>query len=283
MRSCGSARTLLVLTAATITACADGGGSTAGPTPAPTATAASCDRADLPLAEPDIGVLVVGTSVPLDEPWFEDGDPTTGKGFESALSYEVAEALGFGDDEVAWLIVDRETMLAPGAKEFDLAVDQVATDQAGDGAELTLGYLDLPTTIVTLEPSTGSGDAADLRLGAVAGTGAAQDLEAVAGDDMTLLPDLDAARGALEDGQVDALALDARHVVEAQDLVVIGRIPSDDDVTRSHFVVEAGNPIRPCIDAAIDELREEGRLDALVERWLPSIADVSELDLRRAD
>lgn len=283
MRPRTSGPALLVLVLVAVTACTDGDGSAAGPTPAATPT--SCDRADLPLAESDIGVLVVGTSVPLDEPWFEDGDPTTGRGFESALSYEVAEELGFGPDEVAWLIVDRETMLAPGAKEFDLAVDQVATDEAGEGAVLTTGYLELPTTVVTLDPSTRSEDTADLRLGAVAGTGAGQDLEAAADDDVTLFPDLDAAQAALDDGQIDALALDPRRVVEAgsADLVVIGRIPSDDDVTRSHFVVEAGNPIRPCIDTAIETLREEGRLDALVERWLPTLADVPELDLRQAD
>lgn len=283
MRPRTSARVILVLAFVTVTACADGGGSAAGPTPPAAPT--SCDRADLPLAEPDIGVLVVGTSVPLEEPWFEDGDPTTGRGFESALSYEVAEELGFGPDEVAWLIVDRETMLAPGEKEFDLAVDRVTTDEVGEGPELTLGYLELPTTVVALDPSTGSEDTATLRVGAVAGTGEAQDLEAIAGDDVAIFPDLDTALGAAEDGQVDALALDPRRVVEAgsAELAVIGRIPSDDDVTRSHFVVEAGNPIRPCIDAAIDTLRQEGRLDALVERWLPTIADVPELDLGQAD
>ena len=41
------------------------------------------------------GQLTVGTDKPAFPPYFEDDDPTNGKGFESAVAYAVADQLGF--------------------------------------------------------------------------------------------------------------------------------------------------------------------------------------------
>ena len=38
------------------------------------------------------GQLTVGTDKPAFPPYFEDDDPTNGKGFESAVAYAVARA-----------------------------------------------------------------------------------------------------------------------------------------------------------------------------------------------
>ena len=39
------------------------------------------------------GVLTIGTDDPAYGPWFEDNDPSNGKGYEAAVAYAVAEEL----------------------------------------------------------------------------------------------------------------------------------------------------------------------------------------------
>ena len=45
------------------------------------------------------GTLTIGTDKPAYPPYFEDNDPTNGKGFESAVAYAIADQLGFSPDE----------------------------------------------------------------------------------------------------------------------------------------------------------------------------------------
>ena len=47
-------------------------------------------------------MLTVGTDKPAFPPYFEDDDPTNGKGFESAVAYAIARELGFEQSEVEW-------------------------------------------------------------------------------------------------------------------------------------------------------------------------------------
>ena len=61
------------------------------------------------------GALTVGTDNPAYPPWFGGGtkkgstwkinDPSTGKGFESAVAYAVAKQLGFAPTKVTWVYV----------------------------------------------------------------------------------------------------------------------------------------------------------------------------------
>jgi polar amino acid transport system substrate-binding protein len=65
------------------------------------------------------GQLTVGTDKPAFPPYFVDDDPTNGKGFESAVAYAVADALGFTRDQVEWTVVSFNAFYAPGPKDFD--------------------------------------------------------------------------------------------------------------------------------------------------------------------
>ena len=92
--------------------------SSATATPAAAAKGAACDKASLALKTP--GTLTVGTDKPAYPPYFEDDDPTNGKGFESAVAYAVAEQLGFAKDEVKWTVVPFNSSYAPGPEEVRL-------------------------------------------------------------------------------------------------------------------------------------------------------------------
>jgi hypothetical protein len=57
------------------------------------------DIATLPLKTP--GQLTVHADQPAYPPFFIDDDPSNGQGFESALTYAVAERLGFSRDQLS--------------------------------------------------------------------------------------------------------------------------------------------------------------------------------------
>ena len=49
--------------------------------------------------------LTVATGKPATSPWFESGNPSNGRGYESAVAYAVAAELGFSADDVDWIEV----------------------------------------------------------------------------------------------------------------------------------------------------------------------------------
>ena len=51
------------------------------------------------------GQLTIATDKPAFPPYFENDDPTNGKGFESAVAYAIADQLGFDKNEVKWKVV----------------------------------------------------------------------------------------------------------------------------------------------------------------------------------
>jgi polar amino acid transport system substrate-binding protein len=93
----------------------------AGSTPA---AEEACAPGTLPLLKE--GTLTVGTDKPAYPPYFEDDDPTNGKGFESAVAYAVAEELGLSEDQVEWTVVPFNSSYAPGPKKFDFDINQIS-------------------------------------------------------------------------------------------------------------------------------------------------------------
>src|ERR1700704_6532444 len=96
--------------------------------------AAACTKDSLTLV--NAGRLTVGTDNPAYGPWFDGGtpkgskwkvnDPSTGKGFESAVAYAVAKQLGFAKSEVTWAYTPFNKAFAPGPKAFDFDVNQIS-------------------------------------------------------------------------------------------------------------------------------------------------------------
>src|SRR5215208_200716 len=126
-------RTLLPLAALAAVAAAVAAVAGRGET-ASAASAASCAKADLNLVTD--GQLTVGTDNPAYPPWFGGGtkngstwkinDPSTGQGFESAVTYAVAAKLGFSRSEVEWAYVPFNRSFAPGKKSFDFDINQIS-------------------------------------------------------------------------------------------------------------------------------------------------------------
>ena len=231
------------------------------------------------------GVLTIGTSDPSYEPWIVDNDPTNGEGFESAVAYAVAAELGFTADQVVWVSVTFDQIIAPGEKSFDFAINQVSiSDERRENLDFSASYYDTAQAVVTIGDSPAAGatslaDLADLKIGAMVGTTSAQ----VATDtiapstDVQQFNDNDQVKQALTSGLVDAIVVDlptALYITaaELEDGVLIGQLPAGSSPDQFGLVLDKGSPHTDAVTAAVDALREDGTLADLETEWLTDAA-----------
>jgi polar amino acid transport system substrate-binding protein len=280
-----SARTLLPAAAVAailgLTACA---GASGGGSESPSA-GASADASSEYLTD---GKLTVATGEPAFGPWVIDNAPESGEGFESAVAYAVAEELGFAEDDVVWVRTTFEEAIAPGPKEFDFNLQQFSiSDERKEAVDFSSPYYETAQVVVT----TGSSPAADaasladlqpLLIGAQTGTTSLQAVERVIAPDggAQVFNSNDDAKLALESGTIDALVVDLPTAfflrdAELSDGVIVGQLPADDTAgDQLGLVLEKDSPLTDDVTAAVDALRESGRLQELADEWLTNTAEV---------
>lgn len=288
---------LLGTLALTLTACSSGGDEAAEPTPAGSeATGAAvtgsiegCDPASLETLSD--GVLTFATSEPAFEPWMVDNDPTNEQGYESAVAYAVAETLGFDDASVEWVRVPFEAAVAPGPKDFDVALNQFSiTDDRREAVDFSSPYYDVRQAVVTVEGSVAEGmtstdEMGELLIGAQVGT---TSLDAVTASiaptqQPAVFNSNEDAVTALANGQVDAIVLDLPSAffataVQLEGGIILGQLPqTGDDPEQFGLVLDLDSPLTDCVSQAVDALADDGTLTALQEEWLAEVAGAPEL------
>ena len=259
----------------------------AGPTASP--GAATCAKESLSILTP--GQLTIGTDNPAFPPWFAGGtpegspweinDPTTGKGFESAVAYAVAERMGFTPEEVVWVEVPFNQSFRPGAKDFDFDINQISFRPARDQAVgFSDSYYDVNQAVVAVAGTpiadvTTLAELQPFELGAPIGTTSFEVIETVVqpDPDPAVFDTLNDAVTALENGQVDGVVADLPTAffiaaVQVDNGVVIGQFPASGEQEYFGMVFEEGNPLRECVNQAIAELEADGTLAAIQDRWL---------------
>jgi polar amino acid transport system substrate-binding protein len=256
----------------------------------PSASPNACAKENLTLVA--AGKLTIGTDNPAyppyfaskaggnTEPWDKDqGDPTTGVGFESAVGYAIADKLGFSKEEVAWVVVPFANAIAPGPKTFDLDLNQVAATPArAESADLSDGYYFGPQTVVTLKTSKFAKAAtlAELqsaKFGAQVGTTSYDAINNVIkpAAAASVYDTNDAAITALKNKQIDAIVVDLPTAdfitnVQLEGSTIVGTIEG----TPEHFsaVLAKGSPLTACVNQAIKALTDDGTLAGLVTKYL---------------
>jgi len=247
-------------------------------TPTPTAAAASCEKSSLQLKTAD--QLTVGTDKPAFPPYFEDDDPTNGKGFESAVAYAVAEQLGFAKDEVKWVTVPFNSSYAPGPKDFDFDINQISiTPQRAKRVDFSEPYFTAPQAVIAPEGSPAQGattlaDLADKTIGVQVGT---TSLEAVQASikptkDPQVFNDSNDVTRALENERVDAAVVDLPTAfyltaAELENSKIVGQFaaPGGDEWG---LLLEKGSKLTPCIDKAVKTLAGDGTLKRLQDQYM---------------
>ncbi|HEX2153383.1 MAG TPA: ABC transporter substrate-binding protein [Acidimicrobiia bacterium] len=263
---------------------------TAATTPDTTATTAAvgdeCAVENLELVSP--GELTVATGEPAFPPWVIDDDPTNQQGFESAVVYAVAEEMGFSADQVTWTRVGFDEAIAPGPKDFDLNIQQYSiTDERDEVVDFTVPYYVTQQALVAFADSeiadaTSIEDLRSYALGAQIGTTSLDYIEEVIQPEtQAAVYDTNAdAKSALDAGQIDAIVFDLPTAyfitaVEMTDTSIVGALPaSEDQADRFGMMLEEGNPLKACVDQALEALRSDGTLDALAEEWLAQESDI---------
>jgi polar amino acid transport system substrate-binding protein len=272
----------------TTTAAAETTSTAAGETTTTAATAAACAVESLELITP--GTLTVATGLPAFPPWVGSGDdatfdvPESGTGFESAVVYEIATRLGFGEEQVVWVRTGFDEAIAPGPKSFDFNIQQYSISEDRDQVvDFSVPYYVTTQALVTFEDSPYANaqslaDLADAKLGAQIGTTSLDFIEDV------IKPNQDAAvydsnvdvKSAMEAGQLDGLVVDLPTgffitAVEIEGSIIAAAFAAESqDPDEYGLLFAEGNPLKECIDPVLEEMKADGTLAALEEQWLTS-------------
>ena len=242
-----------------------------------------------------IRYLTVATGDPALPPWWEGGttaehpewrpnDPYLGQGFEGAVTFEVAERLGFADEDVRFVPVGFTESFAPGDKDFDFALQQISyLPERAEGVDFSEGYLDVEHALVSVRGSpiadaTSIDGLTDARLGAPTGSTSLRYIEERIQPNAqpVVYDDLGGAVRGLRDGDVDGIVADlptASRIADEQvpGGVLVGRLPTTASPERYVMAFEQGSPIVDCVDLALEEMRADGTLDALHRAWLANV------------
>ena len=91
------------------------------------------------------GKLTVATGDPAYYPYVIDDKPQSGKGFESAVVYAIADKLGFAKKDVVWVRSTFDEGIAPGAKDYDLNIQQYSiSDDRKKKVDFSSAYYSTP-------------------------------------------------------------------------------------------------------------------------------------------
>jgi polar amino acid transport system substrate-binding protein len=235
------------------------------------------------------GTLTVGTDKPAYPPYFEDDDPSNGKGFESAVAYAVADELGFSKDQVKWTVVPFNSSYAPGPKKFDFDINQISiTPKRAERVDFSTPYYTAPQAIVTLKSAptadaTSLAELADVKLGVQVGTtslDATNEVIKPQSQPQVFNDSNDTVR-ALKTKRVDAIVVDlptafyltAAEIPEAK---IAGQFdaPGGDDWG---VVLAKGSELTPCVNKALEELKSSGELERITDKWMGGQAGAPEL------
>lgn len=226
------------------------------------------------------GMLTVGTSDPVYPPWMLNDSPESGEGFENALVYALAEEMGFAREQVQWVRLTFEQIIAPGDKPFDFAINQVSVTPArAEVVGFSQIYYQSDKAVIALpgSPVVGATTIEALRgarWGAAIGTTDLAYLESVLGvSDVAVYDDQVGVFQAMQAGQIDATvaavptALFAT-AVQIPEASIVAILPPDAADEGHGLLFEHGNALIPWVDAALGRLIADGTVQGLVDTWL---------------
>jgi polar amino acid transport system substrate-binding protein len=249
------------------------------------------------------GTLTVGTDSPAYPPYFQGGtekgseweldDPNTGKGFESAVAYEIANRMGFSAENVKWVVVPFAQSYAPGPKQFDFDVNQTSySAKRAQAVDFSESYYDVSQALVVVKgtPITSAASVADLaqyRLAAPLGTTSADLIESYIGGTAGTYQTLRDAVAAVNAGQADGVVVDYPtalymadpFVQQVKNSTVLAQFPNDAVEGGEHFgtVQAKDSTLTPCIDLALQDMKADGTLQAITQEWLSKKTNVGEV------
>jgi polar amino acid transport system substrate-binding protein len=241
----------------------------------------SCDLKNPPLYKE--GVLTVATDKPAYPPWFE-GNPENYSGFEGEVANEVAERM---DLPIEWVVEPFNKSYAPGSKDYDFDINQITiTPEREQAVDFSDGYFDNAQGVLALKDSPAAdaqsiSDLKDVKFGAVVGTTSLDFInESIQPSEEPKIYDTtNDAKSALDSGQVDAFVTDLVTTVYLRDFeiknsVVVGKYPRNEQFG---MLFEEGNPLVGCVNQVLAQMKEDGTLRRLEDKYLQQYLSVPTL------
>ncbi len=275
---------LLVLALAALSV---GCGSSDDDTGSTVASAADCKPGKLDTHT--AGILTVATDKPAYPPYFEDNDPTNGKGFESAVAFAIGEQLGYPKSKVKWTTEPFNASFAPGPKDFDFDVNQISITPVREKAvDFSKPYYTANQAVVALKDSpaakaTSIEELADAKIGVQIGTTSLDAVEEAIepSSEPQVFNNSNDVVTALKNGQVEAIVVDvptALYLTAAQvhEAGIVGQFsaPGGD---QWGALLTKDSSLTPCVIEAIEEMEASGELAKLNKQWMSKAAGAPEL------
>jgi polar amino acid transport system substrate-binding protein len=241
-----------------------------------------CDVSNPPLFEE--GQLTVATDRPAFPPWFE-GSPKDYSGFEGDLAAEIAERMEL---DIEWVVEPFNKSYAPGSKDYDFDINQISvTPEREEAVDFSDSYFNNQQGVLVMKDSpvadaTSVEDLKSAQLGAQVGTTSLKFISDVIQpeSDPKVFDTTNDVKSALESGQIDALVTDLVTTVYLRDIEINGSEVIGQYETNEPFgmLFEEGNPLVDCVNQVLAEVKEDGTLEKLQEKWLQDYLSVPVLE-----
>jgi polar amino acid transport system substrate-binding protein len=279
----------VLLLGAGVSACGSSSSSSTTTTTAPTSTTgasaaagplgASCGNAAIQGDLYKKGQLTVATDNPVYTPWFYANRPENGLGYEAAVAYGVAKALGFTRSQVKWAYEPFNDSYAPGPKAFDFDINEISVTPArSEAVSFSISYYADTQALVVLKDGPVAKDHSPAALktyqyGDQIGTTSLAYISQYIQPTMQprVYDSLNDVKSALDTHQIEAFVTDtptAQYIAADQvpGSEVVGHFPS----TGEHFglLFHKGDPLVACVNKAIQYLQSNGSLARYSIRFL---------------
>lgn len=253
------------------------------------AKSAGSDSSDITQQTVTPGKLTIATGDPAYEPWVMNDKPESGKGYEAAVAYAVAEKMGFKKSDVVWTRTTFDSAIAPGAKDWDMNIQQFGiTPERKKAVDFSASYYNDSQSIIVKKDgkyakAKSLSDLKDATVGAMVGTEGYKYAKKIK-DDVQTFNDDSAVAQALDAGQIDALVTSTVECVymvqsdQVKDAMVLGRIAGSTDPNGMGIVLPKDSKLTSAASKAVKELDSDGTIKALQDKWLAEYTtDLTEL------
>jgi len=261
--------------------------------PAQTELIGKCAKANLDLYAD--GKLSLATDALSFPPWwggksghgFDPSDPYSGRGYEGAVSYEIARRLGFAKNDVTWKAVGFNKAIAPGKKPYDAYISQVSfSPERAKVFDFSISYYFVNQAVVGLKgtPITKVKTMKGLKpftLGAPVGTTSYGYITKYIkpGPKPKVYDSVNDTIAALKAKQIDGFVVDFPSTgyitgVQLPTATVVGRLPTQGTRERFGYIFDKGASLDTCFNRALAAMRADGTLRRYESRWLQGSAPI---------
>jgi len=225
------------------------------------------------------GQLTAASDNPVYTPWFVANHPNNGLGYEAAVAYGVAAALGFAKSQVKWAYEPFNDSYAPGPKHFDFDINEISVTAArAQEVTFSISYYADNQAIVVLKNGPVAKDHSSAALKTyqygdqIGTTSLAYIAQYIQPTKQTrVYGSLNDVKSALDTHQIQAFVTDtptAQYIAADQipGSEVIGQFPS----TGEHFgmLFHKGDPLVTCVNKALQFLTDNGSLAEYAKKYL---------------